>query len=115
MDTSGVTEVPLVALEDRQPIPTYDVEVEAPVIDPPLRTIDPSEGHDPPSGVQAEYFIRAAQGHSLSTVTTEHLEPVSNDEAGKRMVGEMVHGSKEELWDVIRKPSRQTMFLLSPS
>ena len=108
---SGATEVPLIALEDREAIPTYDPELPMPVSDPPLRDIDASEGQTPPAGVQAEYFIRAAQGHSLPTVTTEHLEPVSNDETGRRMVGEMVHGTKEELWDVIRR-SLQMRFLL---
>jgi 2'-phosphotransferase len=114
VDMSGATEVPLVALEDREAIPTYDSELPGSVSDPPLRTIELSEGQNPPPGVQAEYFIRAAQGHSLPTVTTEHLEPVLNDEAGRRMVGEMVHGTKEELWDVIRKSSHMYRVLGAP-
>lgn len=52
----------------------------------------------------AEYFIRAAQGHSLTTVSTEHLVEIHNDAAGRAAVGEMVHGTRAELWDVIRKP-----------
>ncbi|KAJ9103359.1 hypothetical protein QFC19_004458 [Naganishia cerealis] len=52
---------------------------------------------------EPEWFIRAAQGHSIQTVTTEHLEPIANaDEEGLQKVGEMVHGSKAELWDSIR-------------
>lgn len=53
--------------------------------------------------IEAEWFIRAAQGHSLPTVTTEHLDPVSNDDEGRSKVGEMVHGTKEQLWDIIRE------------
>lgn len=54
---------------------------------------------------EPEWFIRAAQGHSIQTVTTEHLEQVLEaDEEGKRKVGEMVHGTKAELWDSIREP-----------
>ncbi|GHJ84625.1 hypothetical protein NliqN6_1027 [Naganishia liquefaciens] len=53
---------------------------------------------------EPEWFIRAAQGHSITTVTTEHLEPITSaDEEGLSKVGEMVHGSKAELWESIRE------------
>ena len=54
----------------------------------------------PPTG---EYFIRATQGHSLKVNHELHLEPVQNDEEGRRKVGEMVHGTKWEVYDAISK------------
>lgn len=52
---------------------------------------------------QAEWFIRASQGHSIQLESVSHLVPVQDDEDGRKKVGEMVHGTKWELWDVIRE------------
>ena len=62
---------------------------------------------EPPNGVTTpptgEYFIRATQGHSLKVNHELHLEPVPNDEEGRRKAGEMVHGTKWEVYDAISK------------
>lgn len=50
---------------------------------------------------KGEYFIRARQGHSIHLESTDHLTPVLDDEEGRKRVGDLVHGTKWELWDVI--------------
>lgn len=95
----GASELSLVPLEPPG-LPVYDPASGTNSSTPaPIEARALEEGSAP---VEVEWFIRAAQGHSLPTVTTEHLEPVLNDEEGRAKVGEMVHGTKEELWDVIR-------------
>lgn len=61
------------------------------------------------AGVQdgggGEYFIRAAQGHSIVTVSSDHLERVLDDPEGegRKRVGELVHGTRSEVWEGIRE------------
>lgn len=51
-----------------------------------------------------QWFIRAAQGHSIQTITTEHLEPITDtSDTSLLKVGAMVHGTKWELWNLIRE------------
>jgi 2'-phosphotransferase len=52
---------------------------------------------------QPEYFIRASQGHSIQLDSVSHLTPVQDDEDGRKRVGDIVHGTKWELWDVLRE------------
>ena len=96
-------------------LPSYNPEDDtASSVEPaPIESRALSEGGNL---VEAEWFIRAAQGHSLPTVTTEHLVPVQDDEEGRANVGEMVHGTKEELWEVIREYGNihRTWLLLIP-
>lgn len=55
------------------------------------------------SSIQGEWFIRASQGHSLKLEGTAHLTPVEDNEEGRERVGLMVHGTRDDLWDVIRE------------
>lgn len=50
---------------------------------------------------RGEYFIRASQGHSIALAGVAHLEPVLDDDEGRRRAGEMVHGTKWELWETL--------------
>lgn len=70
------------------------VVVERPAVDP----LDGEEAEDP----RGEWFIRASQGHSLKLEGTAHLTPIEDDEEGHERVGLMVHGTRDDLWDVIR-------------
>jgi len=54
-----------------------------------------------PDGQVGEYFIRATQGHSIKLESVAHLEPVRDDEDGRRRAGECVHGTRWELWDTL--------------
>lgn len=51
----------------------------------------------------ATWFIRASQGHSIKLEGTAHLTPVEDDEDGRQRVGDMVHGTRDDLWDIIRE------------
>lgn len=87
------------------------VPVDAPIVDPYDPEVSPQQAKPKASArsstlgsspSEPEWFIRAAQGHSIQTVTTDHLEPISAaNEEGLSKVGEMVHGTKAELWDSI--------------
>lgn len=93
-------ELPLVKVDAATVVPDGQSQSERlpPVIQHQVTTPDGI-----PKLVSVEYFVRAAQGHSIKTVTTEHLDRVNDDAEGAAMVGEMVHGSRAELWDVIRE------------
>ncbi|WWD20035.1 hypothetical protein CI109_104508 [Kwoniella shandongensis] len=62
-----------------------------------------------PDGPRGEYFIRATQGHSIKLESTAHLEPVKDDEEGRRRAGELVHGTRWELWDVLKNEGLSRM------
>ena len=99
------------------PIPSSQpISTDLPLIPLPLpdNTLGPDAGDAAPH-LQGEYFIRATQGHSLHLESTDHLMPVMDDEDGRKRVGELVHGTRWELWDTIRQffsPSTP-MFTLS--
>jgi 2'-phosphotransferase len=91
-------ELPLVPVEAPEVEP-YDPEAPAAQTKPKASARSPTLGNN---ASEPEWFIRAAQGHSIATVTTEHLEPIAvADDEGLDKVGEMVHGSKAELWHSI--------------
>ncbi|ODO00691.1 tRNA 2'-phosphotransferase [Cryptococcus wingfieldii CBS 7118] len=84
----------------------------APPPDLPLVSLPlPTEcSPQPPSdGPQGEYFIRASQGHSIQLESTAHLEEVKDDEDGRARVGELVHGTRWELWDVLKEQGLSKM------
>lgn len=56
----------------------------------------------PSDGEQGEWFIRASQGHSIKLEGTAHLTPVEDDSEGHERVGLMVHGTRDDLWNIIR-------------
>ena len=88
------TELPLILLSSQQPDPR----------DPPDPSDLSSRVTSALQGVpEPQWFIRARQGHSIVLDSVAHLTPVRDDEDGRRAVGEMVHGTKWELWDVIRE------------
>jgi 2'-phosphotransferase len=74
----------------------------------PLVQVDKDASHD---GSQRQdggqniptWFIRASQGHSIKLEGTAHLTPVEDNEEGHQRVGAMVHGTRDDLWDTIRK------------
>jgi 2'-phosphotransferase len=74
--------------------------IELPLVALPAPSGDPAE---PPSmsGEEGEYFIRASQGHSLKLESVAHLEEIKDDEEGRLKAGEMVHGTRWELWAVL--------------
>ncbi|KIR78696.1 tRNA 2'-phosphotransferase [Cryptococcus gattii EJB2] len=84
-------ELPLISLPD-----PHDSDVNA----------NASVNSDGPKG---EYFIRAAQGHSIQLESTAHLEQVKDDEEGRSKVGLMVHGTRWELWDTLKEQGLQKM------
>jgi len=67
----------------------------------PLVVVD-KEGADEGIDTSATWFIRASQGHSIKLEGTAHLTPVEDDEEGRQRVGLMVHGTRDDLWDIIR-------------
>ncbi|EIW66407.1 hypothetical protein TREMEDRAFT_70249 [Tremella mesenterica DSM 1558] len=91
-DISEPTELPLIRL-------------------PPPQTKDNTEGktEEDDGQTKGEWFIRATQGHSIHLETTALLTPVMDDEEGRRIVGEMVHGTKWELWEVIKDQGLKRM------
>lgn len=66
-------------------------------------TASESEPSDPSGSQRGEYFIRAAQGHTIALAeSSDHLTPVTAaDQAGLAAVGEMVHGTTISVWDQI--------------
>ncbi|WVQ75094.1 hypothetical protein IAR50_004703 [Cryptococcus sp. DSM 104548] len=86
-----------------EPAPPPDL----PLISLPLPNEDaPQPPSDSPQG---EYFIRASQGHSIQLESTAHLEEVKDDEDGRARVGELVHGTRWELWDVLKEQGLSRM------
>lgn len=71
------------------------------VVDRDLNVHD-TGGNSEGGAESGEWFIRASQGHSLKLEGTAHLTPVEDDEEGRERVGLMVHGTRDDLWDVIR-------------
>jgi 2'-phosphotransferase len=67
----------------------------------PLVVVDKEAGDE--NETEATWFIRASQGHSIKLEGTAHLTPVEDDEEGRARVGMMVHGTRDDLWDTIRK------------
>ena len=65
----------------------------------PLVVVDREHPED---GREGEWYIRASQGHSIKLEGTAHLTPVEDDAEGHERVGLMVHGTRDDLWDVIR-------------
>ncbi|KAK6909001.1 hypothetical protein I203_103011 [Kwoniella mangroviensis CBS 8507] len=73
-------------------------------------------GSSSSSSIKGEYFIRATQGHSIKLEGTSHLEELLDDEEGRKKAGVMVHGTRLELWDILKtqglsKMSRQHIHL----
>lgn len=97
-NADSAVELPLVPVEPPT-IPAYDPEDVSQQTKPKPPARSPTLGSN---ASEPEWFIRAAQGHSIQTVTTDLLEPITAaDEEGLAKVGEMVHGTKAELWDSI--------------
>lgn len=67
---------------------------------PPKVKAPPAPGPNEP-----QWFIRAAQGHSIASVEAgQLLEPVTTSSPEDlARVGEMVHGTRTALWDAIRE------------
>jgi 2'-phosphotransferase len=107
-DATVRQEVDAAAVDDVQKelstasIAAIPVSTELPLV---IMPIPQSGAQSPDGGItgQGEWFIRATQGHSIQLESTAHLEPVANDEAGRARVGEIVHGTRWELWDVLSK------------
>ncbi|KAK4683527.1 hypothetical protein P7C73_g6721, partial [Tremellales sp. Uapishka_1] len=90
----------------RQELATATISVpeiiELPLVSIPLEPDGPSES-------RAEYFIRATQGHSIELESTSHLTPVNDDEEGRTRAGDMVHGTKWELWETLKRDGLSKM------
>jgi 2'-phosphotransferase len=71
-------------------------------------TSSPASSSTLPAG---EWFIRAAQGHSLKTIEADQLlEEISQvDSDSLKKVGDMVHGTKWENWESIRETGLSRM------
>jgi 2'-phosphotransferase len=92
-------ELPLIPVEPVPEVPEWDPTVTQ---DGPSSTAACVSSSMSP---QPEWFIRAAQGHSLKTIAADQLlEEVTqaNEESLKR-VGEMVHGTTWNNWEAIRE------------
>ncbi|WWC93102.1 uncharacterized protein L201_008068 [Kwoniella dendrophila CBS 6074] len=83
--------------------------VELPLISLPIPDVDVDENTrekqtDSSSSIKGEYFIRATQGHSINLEGTSHLEELIdyNNEESIKKAGIMVHGTKFELWDILK-------------
>ncbi|WVW86590.1 hypothetical protein I302_108640 [Kwoniella bestiolae CBS 10118] len=92
------------------------VENEGGYVELPLVSLPIPEEAESGSSIKGEYFIRATQGHSINLEGTSHLEELKDDEEGRRKAGVMVHGTRLELWDVLKsqglsKMSRQHIHL----
>lgn len=106
-------ELPLVSLDEPE-VKAYR-EPEAAVSADDLVSPDPfaassskptkTKAPPAPGPNEPQWFIRAAQGHSITSVDAEQLlEPVlTTSPEGLARVGEMVHGTRATLWDVIRE------------
>ncbi|WVR08316.1 hypothetical protein IAU60_005369 [Kwoniella sp. DSM 27419] len=95
---TSVTSSPQVA-EETPP------STELPLVEVPKPDVDEASRDTLLSGEQStpgEYFIRATQGHSINLESVSHLEEVRDDEDGRRKAGLLVHGTKWELWDVLK-------------
>lgn len=108
VDAAGVDdlrkEVEKALLDDR-PKPSGQAEEAEAWKELPLVVVDreaPTTGTDG-DGPACEWFIRASQGHSLKLEGTAHLTPVEDDAEGRERVGLMVHGTRDDLWDIIRE------------
>lgn len=90
------------------PVPKGKKTADQPSTELPLVPVEPPVNLDTSSEASSsqhgEYFIRAAQGHTIALAeTSDHLTPVTaGDEAGLAAVGEMVHGTTFAVWDQIR-------------
>ncbi|OCF33370.1 hypothetical protein I316_04789 [Kwoniella heveanensis BCC8398] len=100
------TELPLVEL----PLPNPHGEDES--------SSDPSSSTSTAStaaaavagGIKGEYFIRATQGHSINLESTAHLEQITaEDEAARKKVGLMVHGTRWELYETLKSQGLSRM------
>ncbi|OCF39210.1 hypothetical protein I317_06979 [Kwoniella heveanensis CBS 569] len=100
------TELPLVEL----PLPNPHGEDES--------SSDPSSSTSTAStaaaavagGIKGEYFIRATQGHSINLESTAHLEQITaDDEAARKKVGLMVHGTRWELYETLKSQGLSRM------
>ncbi|WVQ66584.1 uncharacterized protein L199_004768 [Kwoniella botswanensis] len=91
--------------------------VELPLVSLP----NPNENNGTDEGgsstsIKGGYFIRATQGHSINLEGTSHLEELKDDEEGRKKAGVMVHGTRLELWNILKtqglsKMSRQHIHL----
>ncbi|WVQ79484.1 hypothetical protein IAT38_001583 [Cryptococcus sp. DSM 104549] len=90
------------------PLPPEPIELPLVALPPPTDSepAPTSAGGTDPKG---EWFIRANQGHSLELESTAHLEEVADDESGRARVGECVHGTRWELWDVLKQEGLSKM------
>ncbi|ORY35028.1 KptA family-domain-containing protein [Naematelia encephala] len=92
---------------DAPPPPHPVITAELPLIPLPVPT-DPSDPSLPPDQ-KGEYFIRASQGHSLKLESVSHLTPVLLDDDGRARAGEMVHGTRWELWETLKSQGLSKM------
>lgn len=78
------------------PTPPEPISTELPLVEVPL-----PEGDEASTSQPGEYFIRAVQGHSIKLDSVAHLETLGDDEAGRAKAGELVHGTRWELFDTL--------------
>ncbi len=93
---SSQAEQALVVIEPPPTVAPYDPAADS--------AAGPSSVPDPSNVAAGRWYIRAAQGHSLKEVGADQLleKVTSVNEESLRKVGEMVHGTTADKWDVIR-------------
>lgn len=108
MTTNGEGSTSQIKPNPTQQLPLIPFEP-ATSYDPLASTLGGDEGNPQATSSTSsppQYFIRAAQGHSLPDLQPEaHLETIAlENEIDLERVGEMVHGTKWENWDAICEP-----------
>jgi 2'-phosphotransferase len=91
--------------EDSPSLATPTEPMEMPLVSLPVPEGDDADNE---AGREGEYFIRATQGHSLNLDSVAHLEEVRDDEEGRAKTGEMVHGTKWEIWETLSTSTTDT-------
>lgn len=85
------------------PTPTEPTSTELPLVEVPLPQGDEASASQP-----GEYFIRAVQGHSIKLESVAHLEALADDEASRAMAGELVHGTRWELFETLSESATRS-------
>lgn len=76
---------------------------------------DPSQGDITDPDPRGGYFIRASQGHSIELEGVAHLQPILDNEEGRKRAGLIVHGTKWELWETLSEYLSLQTYLHVPS
>ncbi|EJT47068.1 tRNA 2'-phosphotransferase [Trichosporon asahii var. asahii CBS 2479] len=72
----------------------------------------PAEGEQ--GDQRGAWYIRASQGHTLKVEDAAMLEPILDNEDGRRRAGLLVHGTQWKLWDtLIPRPNSTLHIFLS--